>query len=171
MTYLLTALGVIWRLLPHWPNFVPIGAIGIFSSNKQGIIKASLTLILIMVLSDIFLGFSFVSIFVYVGMLTYIFWGRLTKKGWWGIAAPIGGSMSFFIISNLGVWLSPWYTHDLSGLIKCFTLAIPFYKFTLLSDIIFTAVLFGTSILVEKFKKGELKWHIKLPKVSLSKKS
>jgi len=182
MIYLLAGLGVISRLIPHWPNFVPIGSIGIFASNKKGILTSALIVLAVMVITDIFLGFSFVSFFVYTGMLSYVFWGQLSRRGTLGmLGAPIGGSISFFIISNLGVWLGPWYTHDLTGFIRCFTLAIPFYKFTLFSDIIFTAAIFAIYALVVKYKTGglrvqrkpnekEIRWHSRLLKASLNKK-
>lgn len=171
MPYLLIGLGVIARLVPHWPNFVPIGSIGIFSRQRYGVLKSAGIVLATMIITDLFLGFSFASVFVYLGMLLYIFWGRLIKFGRWGyIAAPIGGSITFFIISNFGVWLGPWYTHDLSGFLTCFTLAIPFYKFTLLSDIIFSLSLFTVFYLVKKYKEEGVLWHRRLPKVILTKK-
>jgi len=169
MIYLLAALGVISRLIPHWPNFVPIGSIGIFTSNRRGVLTSAITILVIMVITDIFLGFSFASIFVYTGMLSYVLWGQISRRGTLGmIGAPIGGSISFFIISNLGVWLGPWYTHDLAGFIRCFTLAIPFYKFTLFSDIIFTSAIFGIYYIIKKYKEGSLKVQCKSNRKELS---
>lgn len=169
MIYLLTVLGVISRLIPHWPNFVPIGSIGIFASNKKGVLISAVTILGIMVITDIFLGFSYTSIFVYAGMLSYVFWGQLSRRGTLGmISAPIGGSISFFVISNLGVWLGPWYTHDLTGFIRCFTLAIPFYKFTLFSDIIFTSAIFGIYFIIKGYKKGSLGLKLKSNRKELS---
>ena len=54
-------------------------------------------------------------------------------------------SAIFFIISNLGVWfLGNLYEKNLEGLIKCYFLAIPFFKNTLFSTLIFsyTAIYF-----------------------------
>jgi len=166
MLYLLIALGVIARLVPHLPNFVPIGAIGIFATKEKGTWKSAAIVLAMMLITDLFLGFSYASIYVYAGMLLYVLWGKLTRFGWWGyLAAPVGGSLTFFMISNLGVYLGPWYTHDLAGFVKCFTLAVPFYKFTLLSDIIFTAGLFGVFYIYNKYRKGGFLWLRRLPKV------
>jgi hypothetical protein len=36
-----------------------------------------------------------------------------------------------------------FYTSDLSGLALCLSMGIPFFKYTLLSSIVFSTVLFG----------------------------
>ncbi|HLK18145.1 MAG TPA: DUF6580 family putative transport protein, partial [Bryobacteraceae bacterium] len=56
----------------------------------------------------------------------------------------IVSSMQFFLISNFGSWL--WfdgYPKTAAGLANCYNAAIPFFGRTLLSDLIFTAILFG----------------------------
>ena len=99
-------LGVISRFIPHAPNFTPIGALVLNGSKKKVWIGAVLA-IAIMAISDVILGFSFASPFVYLGMASYALFGRLLKKRFGIITAPILGSISFFIISNFGVWLGP----------------------------------------------------------------
>jgi hypothetical protein len=53
--------------------------------------------------------------------------------------------VSFFLITNFAWW--PFYTtlypHTLSGLIESYTMGLPFYKYSLISDLLFSAVLFG----------------------------
>ncbi len=50
------------------------------------------------------------------------------------------GSILFFVISNFGCWLDPIMKYDrsASGLLNCYVMAIPFFKYTILSDVIFT---------------------------------
>jgi hypothetical protein len=62
------------------------------------------------------------------------------------------GSLQFFLVSNLGSWLDPRiaYAHNLSGLFACYTAAIPFYRHTLESDVVYTAVLFGLHALLSR---------------------
>jgi hypothetical protein len=106
-----------------------------------------------MIISDIFIGFNFASIAVYVGMLAYVLSSRLIKIKHIGyLLAPLTGSVVFFLITNFAVWLGPWYAHTVAGLIKCFTLAIPFYRNTLIGDVVFTAAIFGIVFVVEKYK-------------------
>ncbi len=57
----------------------------------------------------------------------------------------LAGSMQFFLISNLPSWLwsAGLYAHNLSGLAACYAAAIPFFRHTLESDLLYAAVLFG----------------------------
>ena len=65
------------------------------------------------------------------------------------------GSLVFFVVSNFGVWVlgSPGvydvaYDKNLSGLIECYILAIPFFGNTFLSTLIFAypAIFFYKSL-------------------------
>ena len=57
------------------------------------------------------------------------------------IGALFGASI-FFLITNLGVWLSGGlYEFTLGGLITCFTLALPFFGYTAISTVIFSAII------------------------------
>ena len=65
------------------------------------------------------------------------------------IGAALAGSVSFFLISNFGVWAATaMYSKDFSGLLACYTLAIPFFRRTLEGDLFFTAVMFATPVLM-----------------------
>ena len=59
--------------------------------------------------------------------------------------AALGGSLTFFLVTNFAWW--PFYTtlypHTLGGLLQSYTMALPFYKNSLISDMLFSAVLFG----------------------------
>ena len=53
-------------------------------------------------------------------------------------------SIQFYLITNFGSWL--WfqaYPHTAAGLASCYVAAIPFFGWTLASDILYTGVLFG----------------------------
>ena len=162
-------LGVISRFIPHAPNFTPIGAL-VLRSSKNRVWIGFAVAITIMVISDILLGFSFASPFVYLGMASYALFGRLIKKRFGIITAPILGSISFFIISNFGVWLGPWYEHSLPGLIKCYTLALPFYQNTLLSDLSFSILIYVFATMFKEIKQGGRIWQPSYLKAILRKK-
>jgi hypothetical protein len=133
------------RLLPHPPNFAPITAMSLFAgayfTRKQ---LAFLVPLLAMILSDFFLGFHVISIFVYMAFAFITLLGQRSGK-----VSPklvLLGSISFFIISNMGVWLL-YYPLTMEGLITCFTLAVPFFATSLLGDALYSVVLsFGFSV-------------------------
>jgi hypothetical protein len=43
-------------------------------------------------------------------------------------------SLIFFIVSNFGTWLIG-YPHTIEGLLMCYTLAIPFFGYSILGDL------------------------------------
>lgn len=148
------------RFIPHWANFVPLGAIGLFVGARYDYKYALVVLLGTMLISDLFLGFSFASIAVYLGMTGYAAFSFLAKRGWILIgASAVLASTFFFVVSNFGVWLGPWYQHSLSGLVECYTLALPFFKNTLVSDLVFSGALFALYKIYQQNKKGVLSWQ------------
>ena len=136
------------RLIPHPPNFTPIIAVAIVSGYFFKNLNLSiLTLLIAMLISDLFIGFYENMIFVYVSLLiiTFTFYKISNKINFknlfvYGFAV----SLIFFIISNFGVWAlgSPGldnlpYEKSLAGLIECYIFAIPFFGNTFLSTLIF----------------------------------
>jgi len=132
-------LAVLFRLLPHLPNFTPITAIAIFGglyfTNKT---MAYLVPLFIMVMSDLFLGFHTISIFVYAAFILVSFIGTRTKKP--SVFTILLSSISFFIVTNFGVWLIG-YPKTWTGLVECYTLAIPFFRNSLLGDFFYSGVM------------------------------
>jgi len=138
------------RLFPHLPNVTPITAMALFSgvyfSNKR---YAFIIPILAMLLSDLFLGFSAISFFVYAAFILVGFIGIKTKKI--GITSVLLSSFSFFIITNLGVWLLS-YPKTATGLLECYTLAIPFFRYALLGDLFYSAMMyFGFEFISKRY--------------------
>ena len=147
------------RLIPHPPNFTPIIAVAIVSGYFFKNINLSLlTLLVAMLISDLFIGFYENVIFVYASLLliTFVF-HKISKKINFKNLFIYGfaGSIVFFVISNFGVWAlgSPGvydvaYDKNLSGLIECYILAIPFFGNTFLSTLIFAypAIFFYKSL-------------------------
>ena len=63
------------------------------------------------------------------------------------------GALTFFTISNFGVWISgTYYEISLQGLLNCYIMAIPFFTNTLLSTMIF-------ALIFELFLLGKI-YHI-----------
>ena len=161
MIYLLTIAIAATRFLPHPPNFACLGALGLFAGCYFVGRKAYLVPAAALLISDV-IGHAFgiagmgfynpmVMAATYVGVTLAVPVGRLVRS-----QAPVGGaawqklpiaalvaSTLFFFISNLGVWLGPWYPSTAGGLLACFSNAIPFYGYTIAGDLVFTAVMFG----------------------------
>ncbi|MCC9601397.1 hypothetical protein LOC67_12650 [Stieleria sp. JC731] len=158
MIYLLTLIAVASRFLPHPPNFACIGALGLFAGCYVAGRRAYLVPLVALAASDIIGQLFSVSgmgfyrpeqmLFVYLGLFASVAMGRLTRQdsgaAWKRLPfAVLAASTTFFVISNIGVWLGPWYPTTFEGLVACFTAAIPFYGFTMAGDFFFAAAMFG----------------------------
>lgn len=146
---------IITRFLPHPPNFSPIMAIALFGSvyidDKR---LAYIIPILILFFSDIFLGLHPDIPAVYISFLIVVALGSILRNKI-SIARLIGvaiiSSLIFFLITNFSVWLtSGMYSKDIYGLYECYVMAIPFFRNSLLGDLAFTTILFGSYYLLEK---------------------
>jgi hypothetical protein len=146
----------LFRFLPHAPNFTPLMAIALFGgamfSNKK---IAFIIPFAAMLISDIFLGFHSAIIAVYVSFAILVYFGIIIskKKSLISITlTSVSGAVIFFILSNFAVWLTfGIYSKDLAGLIACYEAAIPFFRNTLFSSLLFSYVLFGGYALTERF--------------------
>jgi hypothetical protein len=149
MFYILILLCAASRLLPHPPNFTPIGALALFAGAYANGRSAWAFPLAALLISDSLLGFynPLVMAFVYGGFAIGGLLGRrfLRERR---SAARIGAlaitnSIAFFVISNFGVWVVGMYSHTWEGLAHCYVMAIPFFRNTLLGDLFYTAALFG----------------------------
>lgn len=143
------------------PNFAPIAAMallgGAFLNNKW---MAMAIPIAAMVVSDLILhfftgwGIHSTLPFVYVGMalITLIGFFLQGKVNFPNVAgAALGGSLVFFLLTNLGVWItSPMYPMNITGLFMCYAAAIPFFHYSVAGDLLFTGILFGSAYFILK---------------------
>ena len=137
------------RLIPHPMNFTPVIAVAIMSGYFfKNIYLSFATLLISMLIADLFIGFYENMLFVYLSLLLISFsFHKLSKKINFKNLFIYGfaGSIIFFIISNFGVWAlgslgvsNLPYDKTLSGLIECYVFAIPFFPNTFLSTLIFS---------------------------------
>jgi hypothetical protein len=154
------------RLVPHLPNFSPIGAMALFSGaylGRRGV--AFVAPLAAMVLSDVVIGF-------YAGVwITYLAVTLIVMIGILALSrisvlrigtAAIASSIVFFAVSNFGTWaLSGMYPHTLAGLEACYVAAIPFFQNTIAGDLFYATLLFGgfkiAEHLIPKVRAGELR--------------
>jgi len=151
------------RLVPHPPNFTPIGAMALFSGaylGRRGL--AFVAPLCALLLSDALLGFYSGMEFQYlsVALIVLLGWVALSRLSVLrlGVAA-VASSALFFAISNFGVWLvSGMYSHSLGGLGACYAAAIPFFQNTVAGDLFYTTLLFGgfrvVELLVPRLRAG-----------------
>jgi len=148
---------VILRLIPHVPNFAPISGMALFGGVYLNKKYALLAPLIAMFSSDIFLGFHGTMLYVYGSfILTGLvgIWLREHKNFKNIVLATVFSSVSFFVITNFGVWLEGrLYPANLSGLIGAYVMAIPFFRNTIMGDLFYAALFFGSYELALKFFK------------------
>lgn len=141
--------GFLYRITDYPPNFTPLAAISLFSGFYFRKSWALFLPVLILLFSDVFIGFyewkilaSVYGSFILIGLM-----GMLIDKKIFALKIALGsivGSFLFFIITNFAVWhFSNWYPYDRQGLIYCFYRAIPFFRNTLAGDLFFNGAIFG----------------------------
>lgn len=143
----LILMAVVLRLAPHPANFAPVTAIALFGGAVLSRKLALWVPLAAMVVSDIAIGFY---------DIMPVIWGcyfltALASSVWLrkpsfvkGAALTLGASIGFFLVTNFAVWAaSGMYDHTIAGFIQCYTMALPFFRNTLLSDAVYTSVLFG----------------------------
>lgn len=147
------------RLLPHPPNFTPIGGMALFGAayfTKK--YWAFLIPLLALWMSDLLLnnvvyaayfdGFSWMGVpMVYAAMILIALLGQgLLKKVKASnvLIASVLASSLFFLVTNLGSWwMDPIYPKTIVGVGEAYIAGIPFFWNTLAGDLFYSTVLFG----------------------------
>jgi len=144
------------RLVPHPPNFTPIGAMALFSGAYLGR-RGAVALVAplgALFLSDLVLGFyrGMPTVYFSVALIVIIGWLALRRVSPIRVGgAAITSSVLFFVLTNFGMWLSSgFYPRTLAGLEACYIAAIPFFQNTVAGDLFYAAVLFGGFALLER---------------------
>jgi hypothetical protein len=165
LTFLVIA--ALTRAVPHPPNFAPIAAMALFGAMRfQRAWSALLFPVLAMLVSDVVIevayrmGYSqswgmhqgmwvIYLLMMMVGGLGLLFKDHRTKPGTI-IGLSLTSSVMFFTLSNLAVWFSStMYEKSLAGLMACYSAAIPFFQWTVLGDLTYCGILFGSWALME----------------------
>ena len=149
----LIVLAILTRLIPHPPNFAPITGIALFSAiNFNNRFFKFFVPLISLVIFDLIIGFSLINIFVYLSFIVIVLVGNHFKKI--KLKSVLISSIVFFIISNFGVWLIG-YPKTVSGIVMCYTAAIPFFINTILGDLFYSFLLkytFNTSLKLSNIK-------------------
>ena len=142
------------RMLPHAPNFTAVMAVALFGGAKfKRTSFAILIPLLVMLVTDIFIGFYSLMPVVYGCIALTTLMGMYAGKkssALFIIGASLLSSIIFFLATNAAVWYhDPLHTQNVAGLIACYDEAIPFFRNQLFGDLFFNFVLFGSYRLVK----------------------
>ena len=144
------------RKLPLAPNVSLLPSAFLFSGYLMTRSKwSALIPFAALFFSDFLLGFHSTMPWVYSSFGLTIWMGsRLKRNSVTKIAmGSLASSFAFFAITNFGVWLqSGFYPLTTSGFLNCYTLALPFFRNSLLSDLLCSFAIFqvyfvGTKLL------------------------
>ncbi|HYA16578.1 MAG TPA: DUF6580 family putative transport protein [Bryobacteraceae bacterium] len=149
----LTLLSALGRLVPHAPNVTPLGGSCLFAGSRISGPLAYLLPLAVMIATDPLVGgYTAVTPAIYASFLISVWIGRKMLRN--VTPVRVGGaaflsSLQFFVITNLAIWVaavahqSTMYTADFAGLVKCYTMALPFWGRTLAGDLLFSGAIFG----------------------------
>ncbi|MEM7549052.1 MAG: DUF6580 family putative transport protein [Bacteroidota bacterium] len=161
-------------LFGHPSNFAPVDAVALFSGAYIARRWLSIAIPLLFVwIGDVIVNYGYYGRFVafYDGfywqygtyalivLLGFIMLNKKVKP-LNVLGASLSASVLFFVLTNFGVWASgTLYPKTIEGLITCYFAAIPFFKQTLTSDLVYCTFLFGSFELLKA----------QLPKLATSK--
>ncbi|MEM8678846.1 MAG: DUF6580 family putative transport protein [Planctomycetota bacterium] len=158
LAFLLVTVGVSLRMLfIEIPNFAPVAALALIAGFMLPSCALAVAVpISVMVITDLMVGMHqpLVMMSVYAMLAFPALIGRPLKKWapirslsslntWRSLMTLCGcallSSLMFFLVTNLACWrFSGWYPLDADGLISCLVAAVPFFRFTLAGDFVFT---------------------------------
>jgi hypothetical protein len=151
-------IGILSRLIFHAPNFTPVLALAFFSGLYLHKKWALFLPLVLFILSDLILGLHATVLFTWGSALLIAAIGlRLREKN--NVLVTVGGSCAaalvFFIVSNFGVWLMfGLYARTWAGLLECYVMAIPFFRSTCLSTVVYTVIFVGLYEIIAKCVKA-----------------
>ena len=165
LAYVFVVLAVALRLLPHPFHFTPVAASLLFFGAKVDR-KYMWIPVALVVASDCYLTvFQYHTAFSWTYLAVSMAWyaaivllgGMLAKHE--SVAriagASLAASVSFFLVSNA---VSPWvisgmYPQNLHGVTMALSAGVPFFRSTLVSDLFFTAVAFGSPYVISAIER------------------
>ena len=163
MSYLKISIGIFLalaasRFVPHPPNFTSLIALSFYVPALLGLRYLPI-LILSFIITDLFIGFHGVTLFtwgsvVIIGLFSKYFIKSILSR----ISGALIGAFIFFLITNFGVWSLGSYSYTIEGFILCYTLAIPFFAYSLISTFIFSGIIEGIyKLKFIKFESQQIK--------------
>ena len=158
LAYLFVIVGVALRFLPHPFHFTPVGASLLFFGAHRPK-REMWAPVALLVVSDLLLNRFVYNIPLHQDQIVVWAWyagaiaiGMLMRNR---ISAPrvagasLAASISFYLVSNFAVWATyEMYPRTWQGLLACYSAAVPFFRNTVVGDLVFSAVLFSIPLAI-----------------------
>ncbi len=154
---------IAFRFLPHWPNMAPIAALALFAgchiSGRSGMILAFGAMAFSDLLGAWFevpgMGFynrtTMLTVYVALALIALVGIGLRGRVNALTVPlASVAGTAIFFLATNFACWIDPLmgYSQNAQGLMSCYVNALPFALSTLVGDLLYSGLLFGSYALV-----------------------
>ena len=152
--------GAMARLIPHPPNFTPVGALSIFAGARIPGWQAYLVPLVIMTITSPIMGllygfrpFGRGTPVVYASFLIAVWIGRrlaMRATPFRVGAAAFVCSLQFYLLTNF-VWFSGGlYPQTLEGVMASYVAGLPYFGRMLLGDLLYSALFFGSHALLAR---------------------
>jgi len=144
-TFLIIFGGAGRMLLLGLPNVETLTISALLAGSMLGGMYSVLVPLGIVVLTDVLIGNNSILFFTWSAWIvigTFGLAARKNKKTKINFVIKMTGlglasSLFFYIYTNFGVWLLwPLYTHDISGLIQCYLMGLPFLRMSIIGNLI-----------------------------------
>jgi Family of unknown function (DUF6580) len=146
LVILFISVGILTRFVPHLPNFSPLAAVALFAGLYSKKKYTVLALIALYALTDLILGMHNTVLFTWGSIALIYFFGTYLRKNksiGRTFSYTIFSAITFFIVTNFGVWLMGWYPRTAGGLGQCFINALPFFRMSLISNLVYGAAFYS----------------------------
>jgi hypothetical protein len=152
------------NFLPHVWHFTPLAASLLFFGARASRRQIWVPLVSLMATDVILTRFAWKYPFTWDTLLIWAWYAAILWLGtglrgkssmWRVVVAAAASSLSFFVISNFGVWAATlMYPKTLAGLVTCYEAAIPFFRNTAVSDMVFSLAFFAVPALQAMLSDG-----------------
>ena len=158
LPYIFVIFAVAIRFIPHPWSFTPVAAALLFF-GARGSRRQLWIPFLLLTISDFVLdkyvyavSMSWDQLLIFAWYAAILWLGTLLtsrQKPLQIIAAALTSSVSFFVISNFGVWAATQlYPKTFEGLLSSYTMGLPFFRRSLEGDLLFTIGMFATPVVL-----------------------
>jgi hypothetical protein len=172
LPYLFVLIAVAARLVPHAGSlhFTPVAASLLFFGScldsRQMLVRRGWIPVALFAASDVILTrFVYGYALGFSDVVTWAWYAAIVGLGFMLAnhvsalrvgASSLVASISFFVVSNFMVWaIWPMYSHNFAGLVQCYSAAVPFFRNTAASDLLFSAIFFGMAALLPAARRAE----------------
>ncbi len=145
-------------VLIEWPNFKPVAAAAIFLGFYCRDQRIAVGIVLgCMLVSDFVIGFYspllMVSVYASIAIacgLGMVLSGRLQNSNSVALrtgavsVAAIVAAVVFYLVTNIAVvFANSWYPNSMEGILMSLAAGLPFFKYTLAGNVLFTVGIFS----------------------------